>query len=332
MTLQTTASEPQRVALARLVKRGSVVVLAVLITCALLLQIPAPANDFLQSIQDKLHDLSAARDPRMVLIGGSSTAFGFNSATIAQATGRNVINMGVHAGTGIEFMLRTVQDSIRKGDIVIVSPEYELFDPSLRTNTVLYQILPFVDHPDAYLHSIGDRVEFRLQGPVQRLQRIFSYALKKPLGRFAEEKVYRRDLFNSFGDIALPDSTQSVLDTVRFGGNTGHARRPMRPLDRNAVQLIRTFADGALQRGATVYLLYPPMVAGAFQDDQAFITATRQELESVLPPAVTILGEPTDFVYAPNNFFDTQYHLTPHGRDVRTAHFLGLLRDRERAR
>lgn len=329
MTTPTAATEPQGTALARLIKRGSAVVLAVLVTCAVLLQIPAPANDFLQSIQDKLQRLSAARDPRLILIGGSSTAFGFNSATIAQATGRSVINMGVHAGTGIEFMLHTVQDSIRKGDIIVVSPEYELFDPSLRTNTVLYQILPFVDHPDAYLHSIGDRVEFRLQQPVQRLQRIFSYALKKPLGRFSEEKVYRRDIFNAFGDIALPQNTQSVLDTVRFGGNAGHARRPVRPFDKNAIQLIRTFADAALQRGATVYLFYPPMVAGAFEDDQAFISATRSELESVLPPAVRIVGEPADFVYAPNDFFDTQYHLTPQGRDVRTKRFLELLRSNE---
>ena len=322
--------EPQRTALGRVLVRMSALLVAVLVTCLLLLQVPAPANDFLQAIQDKLHRLSEAKDPRLLLVGGSSTAFGFNSAEIARSTGRSVVNMGVHAGTGIEFMLRSVQDSIHRGDIIIVSPEYELFDPALHNNTVLYQILPFVDHPDSYLHSFGERVEFRLQHRVQRLQRIFAYLLKKPFGLVGEEKVYRRDMFNANGDLVLPDSTRSVLDTIRFGGNAGHATRPIRPIDETAIAQIRAFADLARQRGATVYLLYPPMVAGAYADDLAFVTATQRALVNALQPEVPIIGEPGDFVLPPHDFFDTQYHLTPKGRDVRTARFLELFGDRGR--
>ncbi|MBC8085896.1 MAG: hypothetical protein H7Z40_01425 [Phycisphaerae bacterium] len=319
--------EGQVVAFRRFAVRGSIFVTVLLLGCAALLSVPAPANDFLQAIQDKERVLSAAPSPRTVLVGGSSTAFGFNSAALAAATGRSVVNMGVHAGLGLDFMLRSVEDSLRAGDLVIVSPEYELFDKSLRNNTVLYQILPYMQSPDTYLHSVAERVEYRLQLRVQRMQRIVAHLMKRMVGRTTAPDMYRRASFSALGDFWLPDSTRSVLDTNRYIGPPKPAEVP----DESTVRRLSTFADKASQRGASVVLLYPPLVSPAYARDSANIAGLQQALEKTLRPAVTIAGTPQDFVWPAEYFFDTEYHLNPRGRDRRTSQLIQFLQSQRLA-
>lgn len=314
-------AEGQIVALKRLCLRGAIFVLALILACAALLRVPAPANDYLQAIQDKMRLMSAAPSPRILLVGGSSTAFGFNSTALSVATGRAVVNMGVHAGLGLDFMLRSVEDSLHPGDLVIVTPEYELFDKGLRSNTVLYQILPYMQNPDAYLHSVAERVEYRLQLRVQRVQRVVVYLIKRMFGRVPAPDMYRRDAFNAQGDIELPDTTRSRLDTTRYGRQP----TPHKTLDESVIRRLSTFADKAGERGASVLLMYPPLVAQAYANDSTNIAEMQQALEKALLPRVTIAGPPQDFVWPAEYFFDTEYHLNPRGRERRTSQLIKIL-------
>ena len=85
------------------------------------------ASGYLASSIDKHALLERAGSPRLILVGGSNVAFGFDSQLLEQRLGLNPVNMGLHASVGMRFMLQEVQPYLRPGDVVVVSPEYEQF-------------------------------------------------------------------------------------------------------------------------------------------------------------------------------------------------------------
>ena len=71
--------------------------------------------------------LDTAASPRLVIIGGSNTAFGLDSRMLADSLGLNVVNTGLHSGIGLRFMLDDAMPRLRPGDKVVVMPEYGEF-------------------------------------------------------------------------------------------------------------------------------------------------------------------------------------------------------------
>lgn len=64
-----------------------------------------------------------ATSPRWLIVGGSSAWFGFNSETLARATGQPVTNLGVHAEIPLWFQLREAEALARPGDTVLLAAE-----------------------------------------------------------------------------------------------------------------------------------------------------------------------------------------------------------------
>src|SRR5688572_22268053 len=75
-----------------------------------------PQQNFLAASIDKQALLRTQTPPRLIFIGGSSMAFGVDSARIAEACGRHPVNMGLHAALGLKFMLSEVKPHIQSGD------------------------------------------------------------------------------------------------------------------------------------------------------------------------------------------------------------------------
>ena len=69
---------------------------------------------------DRIKNIS---DRKVVIIGGSSLAFGLRSDLLEQELGIPVVNFGLYANLGPKYMLDVAEDFIGKDDIVIIAPE-----------------------------------------------------------------------------------------------------------------------------------------------------------------------------------------------------------------
>ena len=65
--------------------------------------------------------------PRIIFLGGSNLSFGLNSQLIKDSLKLNPINAGIHASIGLIYMLSNSLEFIKKGDIVVLVPEYQQF-------------------------------------------------------------------------------------------------------------------------------------------------------------------------------------------------------------
>src|SRR5688572_21345445 len=73
-------------------------------------------TNYLAATIDKHQRLAGTRPPRIIFIGGSNLPFGIKSDMMQKELGRPIVNMGLVAGLGIDFLLKEVAGQVRAGD------------------------------------------------------------------------------------------------------------------------------------------------------------------------------------------------------------------------
>lgn len=276
-------------------------------------------NNSLFANIDKHNRLDSLSSPKIIFVGGSNLAYGLNSQAVEDSLHMPVINMGLHAGFGLHFMMNEVISSINKGDIVVLSPEYHHFYGDMfYGEKVLVALLVDVDKSNfKYLdfqqitHLVPQSVEYAVSKLTFKQLDVMNAGDVK-----SYESVYKRNSFNKYGD----ENMHWTFDNVEV--------MPMAAPDEN-VQLtnevfssIRDFQIKVNEKGAR-FLLIPP--AFQWSSYQKFKPVTNQ-IDSILRTQGTaFLCSPEKAVFHDSLFFNTVYHLNKKGVDYRTKQIIELI-------
>src|SRR5215212_5179389 len=84
-------------------------------------------DSYIAAVLEKDRLIRDTPSPKIILVGGSNLAFGIDSHMLEDSLGVHVVNMGLYAKLGLRYMLAQVKPYIRKGDLVLVVPEYDQF-------------------------------------------------------------------------------------------------------------------------------------------------------------------------------------------------------------
>ena len=271
--------------------------------------LPAQYDEsFLGELGDKCTLLAESESPRIVLVGGSSLAFGVDSTLLEQEfPGYTVVNFGLYAALGTQLMLELSDGQFREGDIVILSPEQQQQTLSCYFNAEStwqaldgrFDLLPRLD--SAHFGALAGQFPYF----AARKLRYFLTG-EKPV----PEGVYRHASFDAHGDVradfpanTMPGGWDQNTPVLLEQG----------VLDPDFVTLVNQWADNARAQGAQVFYQFSPMNAAAVQGDpDAYYDFLRQQLE------FPILGDPNRCILDPEWFYDTNFHLNEAGRQLNT--------------
>lgn len=274
---------------------------------------------FLGELKYKYERLVETNDPKIVVVGGSSVAFGLNSEMLSQYTGYEVVNFGLYASLGTRVMLDLSRANINKGDIVILAPELDKQTLSMYFNAEsVWQaldsdlsMLKNID-PDNYGDLVGGFFDYASQ--------VMTYAAKgtKP----STSGVYTRESFNEYGDIIYP-RPHNVL-TKGYDSNQIVSLTPDL-FDKEFLAYLNEYIAWMKDQGATVYFSFCPVNASAAAEDtteESLAEFYRFVLENVRCP---VISSPEDLLMDEDYFFDTNFHLNDAGVTVRTANLISDL-------
>lgn len=291
--------------------------------------LPSDPQGYMAAWIDKNTLMKETPSPRILLVGGSNLTFGIDSEMLSTAIGLPVVNTSLHAGYGLDVTLNNVKRYLRKGDIILLIPEYEYFgitDGHTRGGVPTLAALL-----DAYPPAI-----FQF-GPLQldRLPDILSAVIKMrfdrynalrmvnfDLPRYNQEirgPVYSRDQFNAYGDeighLNITANPFPLNQLGYLGAKVGNDR---------VIQLLQDFGEYANQRGARIIYLFP---YGRNYNCDLSLTG----LQKLYPFVVdhfqfTTISTPLNNCVYDDLFFDTNYHLTKTGRELRSVRMVEELR------
>jgi len=289
----------------------------VIITITVVLLIPVKRPDhFLLATLDKEHRLYQLSSPKIVVVGGSNTIFNINSRTITDLVGYPVVNMGLHAGLGLIFMLNEIEPAIRKGDIIIIMPEYAQFYRELffggRIVTRLLSLNP------RFIRYVSTRQQIFeiMKGLGLETRSKIVYLL----GQSADEETYSRSAFNECGDLMAELVGDQPL--AQLAGETYKIRR-LDEINKPAIQELNDFYARMQVCGANVYLALPAIPIEKYSDNRIEINDLYSYLKENLE--IPILFSPKTALVPARDFYDTYYHLNTNGRERYTTVLLNHL-------
>jgi len=279
----------------------------------------------LAAIVNKREMLTKTRHPRIIFMGGSSL-LSLDSPSIARATGRQVINMGLWGGLSLRSYLEEIKGDLRPGDTVVITQEYStVMDKNyvafINTNEESKKFLMLLS-PGRHLKRCWRQGRlFEAFTMMMQLVQMKNKALIQNLLTLKWEKIatngyiYYEEEFNACGDRVRPFKILRPLDSagIRFSP----------PDMRNHLYLNDVFLT-AQKRGVKLLYYFSHFPEKEFHANQEVITALHRQLRANL--RMPIMNTPEDMVFPEDYFADTVYHLNTKGEAIRTKKMIQYLR------
>ena len=285
--------------------------LAIVISLAALTPVQY-GETFYRALPDKFDRLMSTEGKKIVVVGGSSVAFGLDSELLEEYTGMPCVNFGLYAALGTKLMLDLSRPGINDGDIVILAPEldaqtlsmYFSAESTLMATDGRYDLLKYVRGDDRlsllgglYGHA-ADKIAHMREGTAP-----------SPVG------VYRSDSFNEYGDIAC-ERAENVMP-LYYDPNT-RVTLDSDILDEDFIDYVNEYVRYCERRGASVYFSFCPVNEMALADgtDESTFAKFESYLRRVLD--CELISYLDDYVMEAGYFYDTNFHLNDAGVVVRT--------------
>jgi len=297
---------------------------ATVLTVALGLS-PVYEETFVGELGEKYERLNSIEGEKLVVVGGSSVAFGLNSAVLSREVGMPVVNFGLYANLGTKLMLDLSKSGIGEGDIIVLAPEMNDQTLSLYFNSET--TLQALDGNFGMLKSI-DRENYEAL-----IGASWGFAADKLVytvsGRAPENSgAYMKKWFNEYGDNIYdrPYNEMSVtpknitLD-YKYDSEDGTVSEYEEFID-----YVNEYVEFCTGKGATVYFSFPPMNEIALTDynTEENISAFYDNLVSSLH--CKIISDINDYIMNEGYFFDSEFHLNDAGVNIRTANLANDLK------
>ena len=275
---------------------------------------PAFGDSFVGALGTKLDRLASIEDEKIVVVGGSSVAFGLDSEALEAYVGMPVVNFGLYAALGTKVMLDLSLPYIGEGDIVVVAPEideealslYFGADTVWRALDGRFDALRYIDFDNApsMLGALFGFAGSKLD-----------YARGKLEG--TDTGIYLSKYFDGYGDFDYPRENNVMklyweqnnpisLNTAAYDEDTLVA----------FFDYVNAYAEKCTERGASVYFSFSPMNAMAVSDGSDAISEFEEKIAELLD--FKVISDIESCILDAGYFYDTNYHLNDAGRTVRT--------------
>ena len=279
------------------------------------LMMPEQFDDmYLGELADKYARLRSFDDEnKIIVIGGSSVAFGINSQVMEKYLGMPVVNFGLYGPLGTTIMFDLTRGHINEGDIVVLAPETDNQTMSMTFNGE--GVWESCDSDFTMLFKI------RFHNFQDMIGSFWVYAQKKlqfyHLGKAAPDGVYDHDSFNEYGDIIY-----QRIGTIMPDGYDPTVPVDLKPsiIEDDYIDYMNEYIDYCYRQGAEVYFSWPPMnVLSVQQEEEGIFEYATYVRENIHCP---IISDITDYILHEGYFYDTNYHLNDVGVYVHTANLI----------
>lgn len=296
---------------------------AIILSVLLLLVMPATVLTlciFLPSQYDEtyygelaeMHErLSNTEGPKILMIGGSSIAFGLDVEMMEDFyKDYTVCPFGLYGAIGTKAMLELALDHISQGDIVIISPEI-----SEQTMSLYFSAQDMWKAMDSDLSMIGSLSGEDLGKMVSG---VFSYLSEKlryiRLGKKPQpDDVYAKA---SFGGNCRMTYDRPYNQMPLLYDDTALVSYSTELIQKEFIDYINEYYEACYKKGAEVYYNFCPVnrlsVEEAAEIEPFFVCLN----ESLHFP---ILGNPQDYLFDAEWFYDSNFHMNTRGMIVYTA-------------
>jgi hypothetical protein len=291
---------------------------------------PLDPQNMLAAMIDK-HAAVAASPARLLIVGGSSAAFGVDSERISRELSVPVVNLGLHAGLGLDFMLQEVAAVATRDDLVILCPEAMLSrEGEYKLKRLAQSLYPA---SGAYFtRDLNLDAAISIERFKDRLELFRQIWLQPSTGNGAtKQSIAGRDARPQMSENALHAWTYTRSAFTPFGDHVAHTdEQNRRPLSRELLAAYRRW-DGIAAMNefsmgfcGDVFFYHAPLLEDSVAEDLSFPAMYQASLDRDL--RIRQLNTFSDSLFPLDSFFDSCLHLNGAARQEHTRRLIAAIR------
>lgn len=265
--------------------------------------------------EQKMALADRVKGPRRVLTtGGSGAHYTVDAQLMEKELGLPVINLGLDGPPGLDVVLASMSGKIRRGDIVVLIPEYLL----------LLDEDGFGDRAVSFSVAIGHPEFVKKMPPKQMAQDLVMLGSPtlRALTKSSVDAVEKGKLTGYYSDPVSDRGDPTVLK--KRGSVQWWQMKVTSSVSKHATERIGQFRQEVEAKGATLVLALPWIYASQDAKTMRNVKKTAEELSKIAP--LIYDKESFDVKTESGIFADTHYHLNPEGRRLRTLEIVEQLK------
>ena len=272
-------------------------------------------GDYLFALADKFENLKTEKQPKIICIGGSNLAFGMESEIISQYYDMPVVNMGIHVGLGLRFLLEGIKPYVKKDDIVLIIPEYgHFYNIYLGRSSTLTPII-FNVYPQSFKYLSFEQYLMVFSGmPRQAMDNLDKAYIKGHAFKNHTQNIYARDKFNRYGDVTSHWYEQSYTSYT-------YKKQDVRPIDSKMMKELEDYIVFYQKKGAKVVILPPAIIETVAKSIEGEIQQVEAEFTKKDNVAFHYFY-PARYSLPDSLGYDTRYHFLKPGIDIRMQYLI----------
>ncbi|MDF2437009.1 MAG: hypothetical protein K0Q95_1385 [Bacteroidota bacterium] len=295
----------------KFILRSLLLSIPILLIILIFILVISPSEEFKKSLLyshlDKKELLINTPAPRIIFVGGSNLSFGLNSQIISDSLKLNPVNTAIHISLGLKFMLANIQRDMHENDIVIISPEYEHFFGDFANGRLeLLSLIADVDRSSVAL--LDGKQYFSLCAYLPKYMQSKLEGIFIKSGNKSGNAIYERNSFNKYGDACahwtLPKVKVWPNEKITTGFND------------DVMASLRKIREIAKAKHAKLFISFPCIQKKTYLNLHEQIEEVEQNLRE---DGFILLSSPERYVFPDSLLFNSPYHLTKQGVDIRTV-------------
>lgn len=295
-------------------------------------------NQFIYFLQAKKRAIAASYPRhRLMVFGGSSSMYGLRMGYFAKALNTDaVVNMGLHAGLGLSYMLNDAKRVLRPGDTAMLIIEYPLL---IKTDDVDWTLADYIT-----LHDTDYFYKLPLRQKLSVLEQLtISEYVSRLVNRIDPHPAYGGDLvdlLDGYGDIIanLPSSKNpariAYLNSLNPSDppdkdqiSKGATPRRINP---GRLREVSDFIAWCRSNNIKVIASYPPLLDFPVFRSEKWHDFFAGMARFYANEKVPTIGGPEDHLYPKEYFFDSDVHLNSNGSELMTKQMVKRLVELEK--
>ncbi|MGL4999023.1 MAG: hypothetical protein ACRC5T_08665 [Cetobacterium sp.] len=260
---------------------------------------PIQSNTYSLAHIDKIELLKKdTKNQRIILFGGSNVAFGFDSNLLEKTfSNYDVLNVGTVATLGMRFPLNEIKKYLKKGDLLLVFPEYGHYQDGGYGGGPVWEVF-------SYRRNIPN-LEL-LTKIIPSIQSVITLQINAFSSKnlFDKTFTYDRRGFNSKGDyIAHHKFPMKKMPAAKF---------LVTNLDNSFYDYLKDYKNSLDQVGVKSYY-FPPVYQKSSGD------LSKDEIKKIYSKSELFFSNDFEKYFLDDDlFYDTLYHLNKEGSILRT--------------
>lgn len=269
---------------------------------------PDYKKEYVAGIIPKLDKLKEVKARKIVIIGGSNASFGIDTGLMERRLGIPVVNMALHGGIPVKYVVEQVKPFMNENDILIFSKEYEGLrdrDWNMINGTEISKVATYDITQIRVL--LSDRTLF--ETTVSNIfNTIKKYIELHPIkGRNGISSVYDARAFEE-------DNLKAKYITGTY--KLQIEQHEIKNIEKSSILLsgLKRYKDYFDNKGVKFYFTPPVVIKGYFEEDQILPFWNFFSEQTGIP----WLNDNKKYSFDKKYFFNSHYHPNLTGRRIRT--------------